>query len=299
VLLTKLGLRHLRAFVVLAEELHFARAAQRLFLTQSALSQTLKQLEAETGLRLVDRTTRRVALTAEGEAFREDAMRVLTEFNGLLERAQETAAGRRGRLRVGFTIGAAVDLVPRVRRAFAQRFPDVELLLNEFDFSEPEAGLGDGRSDVAIVRPPIEVEGVELMTLATEPRVACLPDSHRLADRDEVSIYEILDEPIIGAPGAGAWRDYWLACEYRNGAPPPVVAEVATFETELQAVASGLGISITAEAASRFYARPGLCFPRIADISPCEVALALPPSPTPAALAFAEVAVSATGGRMD
>jgi DNA-binding transcriptional LysR family regulator len=297
--LTKLGLRHLRAFVVLAEELHFARAAQRLFLTQSGLSQTLKQLETETGLRLVDRTTRRVALTAEGEALRDDAIRVLAEFDGLLERAQETAAGRRGQLRVGFTIGAAVDLLPTVRRAFAQRFPDVKLSLNEFDFSEPDAGLDDGRSDVAIVRPPINVKGVQLMILATEPRVACLPDSHRLADRDEISIYDILDEPIIGAPGSGAWRDYWLACEYRDGAPPPVVAEVATFESELQAVASGLGISITAEAASRFYARPGLRFPRIADITPCEVAVALPPFPTPAARAFADAAVSASGDLVD
>jgi DNA-binding transcriptional LysR family regulator len=295
--LTNIGLRHLRAFVVLAEELHFARAAQRLFLTQPALSQTLKQLETETGLRLVDRTTRRVALTAEGEALRTDALNVLAEFDGLLERAQETAAGRRGRLRVGFTIGAAVDLVPTVRRAFAQQFPDVKLSLNEFDFSEPAAGLDDGRSDVAIVRPPIDVEGVQLITLATESRVACVPDSHRLADRDEISIYDILDDPIIGAPGSGVWRDYWLATDYREGKPPPLVAEVATFETELQAVASGLGISITAEAAARFYARPGLRFPRITDITPCEVAVALPPFPTAAARSFADVAVSATAGR--
>jgi DNA-binding transcriptional LysR family regulator len=293
--LTNLGLRHLRCFVVLAEELHFARAAQRLHLSQPALSQTLKQLEQATGLRLIDRTTRRVALTAEGAALRDDALRVLAEFDGLVERAHETAAGRRGTLRVGFTIGAAVDLVPRVLRAYAAEYPDVKVELTEFDFSEPEAGLDDDRSDVAIVRPPIETKGVQLARLATEARVACLPESHRLADRDEISIYDILSEPIIGAPGEGAWRDYWLACEYRGGEPPPIVAEVATFETELQAVATGRGISITAEAAARFYARPGLRFPRIADISPCEVAVALPAFPTPAARAFCQVAIGASG----
>lgn len=296
VALTNLTLRHLRCFVVLAEELHFARAAERLHLSQPALSQTLKQMERETGLRLLNRTTRRVELTAEGAALRDDALHVLGEFDALVERAHETAAGRRGTLRVGFTIGAAVDLVPRILREYAAAYPDVKVELTEFDFSEPDAGLDDDRSDVAIVRPPIEAEGVRLATLTTEPRVACLPDSHRLADRDEISIAEILDEPIIGAPGEGVWRDYWLACDYRDGKPPPVVAEVATFETELQAVASGRGISITAEAAARFYARPGIRFPRIADIAPCEVAVALPQRPTPTAGAFAEVAVGACGG---
>jgi DNA-binding transcriptional LysR family regulator len=294
--LTNLGLRHLRCFVVLAEELHFARAAERLYISQPALSQTLKQLEQATGLQLLLRTTRRVELTRDGAALRDDALRVLQEFDELMERAHATATGRRGTLRVGFTIGAAVDLVPRILRAHAEQFPDVNVELTEFDFAEPEAGLDDDRSDVAIVRPPIEVEGVQLFTLATESRVACLPDSHRLADLAEVSIYDLLPEPIVAAPGRGIWRDYWLGCDYRDGVPPTVVGEAATFESELQAVASGRGISITAEAAARFYARPGLRFPRIFDIAPCEVAVALPAFSTPAARTFADVAVAATGG---
>ncbi|MCW2986705.1 MAG: Transcriptional regulator, LysR family [Conexibacter sp.] len=289
--LTNVELRHLRCFVVLAEELHFARAARRLHLSQPALSQTIKQLERSTGLRLFSRTTRSVQLTPEGAAVRDGALRVLAELDGLIEDARQIAAGQLGRLRVGFTIGAAVDLVPKLLRAHAERFPLVHVELTEFDFSEPAAGLDDGRSDVAIVRPPIDVDGARITTLATESRVACLPDSHALADREEISIYEILAEPIIAAPGSGVWRDYWLATDYRDGVPPPVVAEVATFETELQAVATGRGISITAEAAARFYARPGLRFPRISDIDPCEVAVALPPDPTPAAEAFAELAV--------
>jgi DNA-binding transcriptional LysR family regulator len=195
-------------------------------------------------------------------------------------------------LRVGYVIGAAVDVVPRLLRAHAEQCPDVSVRTMEFDFSEPAAGLDDGRSDVAIVRPPIDLAGAQLFTLATEPRVACLPESHRLAGRVEVSVYELLDEPIIAAPGEGTWRDYWLCCEYREGRPPPVVDEAATFEGEFQAVASGRGISITAHAAARFYARPGLRFPRIADIPPCEVAVALPADPLPPARVFAEVALA-------
>lgn len=293
--LTNLGLRHLRCFVVLAEELHFARAAQRLHVSQPALSMTLKQLESATGLQLLQRTTRRVELTADGAALRDDAIRVLQEFDDLVERAHATASGRRGTLRVGFTIGAAVDLVPRILRMHAAEFPDVRVELTEFDFSEPSAGIDDDRSDVAILRPPIDVDDVQLFTLATESRVACLPEHHRLADRSEVSIHDLLSEPIIAAPGHGTWRDYWLCCEYRDGVPPDVAGEAPTFESELQAVATGRGISITAEAAARFYARPGLRFPRISDISPCEVAVALPRSPTPAARAFADVAVACCG----
>jgi DNA-binding transcriptional LysR family regulator len=295
VTLTNVGLRHLRAFVVLAEELHFARAAVRLHMSQPALSQTIRQLERGTGLRLLIRTTRHVELTAEGADVRDAALEVLAQFDQLMERARETAAGARGQLCVGYIIGAAVDIVPRLLRAHAGRCPDVVVRTTEFDFSQPAVGLDDGRSHVAIVRPPIDLPGAELMTLVSEPRVACLPEGHALAGRLQVSIQELLEEPIIAAPGEGPWRDYWLCCEYRDGAPPPVVDEAATFEAEFQAVASGRGISITADAAARFYARPGLRFPRIADIPPCEVAVALPPDPTPAARAFAEIAAATRG----
>ena len=153
--LTNVGLRHLRSFVVLAEELHFARAAARMHISQPALSQTIKQLERSTGLQLLQRTTRRVELTPDGRAFRDDAVRVLEQFEALMDHARATAAGRRGTLRVGYTIGAAVDLVPRMLRAFAERCPDVRVETTEFDFSEPDAGLTDGRADVAD-RPPTD-----------------------------------------------------------------------------------------------------------------------------------------------
>jgi DNA-binding transcriptional LysR family regulator len=294
-MLTNIGLRHLRSFVVLADELHFAHAAAALHISQPALSQTIRQLEFATGLHLVRRTTRAVELTDAGRLFRDDAVRVLTEFDLTMERALEMAAGRRGKLHVGYSIGAGVDIVPSVLREFAAAFPDVEVEIREFDWSQPAAGLDDGQTDVAIVRPPLDIaEGTAFFTLATEPCVACVYEGHPLADRDEVSVLELLDEPIVAAPGSGVWRDYWIACEYRNGRPPNVVAEAATFEAELQTVAAGRGISITAGIAARYYARPGLRFPVITDIPLCRVAVALPADPTPAARHFAELAVSMT-----
>ena len=293
VVLTNVGLRHLRSFVVLADELHFAHAASILHTSQPALSQTIRQLESATGVQLVRRTTRAVELTEAGRMFRDDAIGVLARFDETMERVFDIAAGRRGTLHVGYTIGAAVDILPTVLRGYVAAYPDVEVEPREFDFSEPAAGLDDGRSDVAIVRPPIDVDDAVFFTLVTEPRVACVYEGHPFANRDEVSIREVLREPIVGAPGSGMWRDYWLGCDYRNGEPPHVVAEAATFEAELQTVAAGRGISITTGTAARFYARPGLRFPVIRDIPPCRVAVALPAhSVLAASRNFAELAVS-------
>lgn len=278
--------------MVLADELHFARAAATLHISQPALSQTIRQLELATGLQLLQQTTRLVELTEAGRMFRDDAIEVLSQFDETMEHALDMAAGRRGKLHVGYTIGAAVDVVPSVLREYAAAYPDLEVDLREFDFSRPAAGLDDGSADVAIVRPPIDVDGAIFFTLVTEPRVACVYEGHPLAKRNEVSISELLGEPIIAAPGAGTWRDYWLGCEYRNGELPHVVGEAATFEAELQTVAAGRGISITTGTAARFYARPGLRFPVISDVPLCKVAVALPADPIPASRNFAELAVS-------
>lgn len=284
-------LRQLRAFAAVATELNFGRAAERLHLSQPALSQTIKQLEATLELRLFDRDTRHVGLTAAGGLILRDVIELLDRYEALISRSRDIAKGRRGTLKVGYLIGAGVDLVPSIIRAFGEQFPDVTLLLKEYDFSSPEAGIR-GDVDVSILRPPIESTDVELATLLEEPCVACVPESHSLGRASNVSVYDLLNEPIIGAPGQGVWRDYWLACSYRGGKAPNVVYEAFTFEAELQAVACGRGISITASAASRFYSRPGLAFPRIKDMPACHVSVALPLRPTPLARDFANVAIA-------
>ncbi|GLS23585.1 LysR family transcriptional regulator [Labrys miyagiensis] len=296
--LINIDLRHLRAFAGVAAERNFMRAADRLHVSQPALSQTIRQLELRFGVRLFERTTHRVALTEEGAVLLKDTEEILQRIEALVVSAQDLAAGRQGTLRVGYLIGAAVDLVPNILRSFSEQFPLVNLALREFDFSMPEAGLADGSIDVAIIRPPIEDIGATCIPLLEEPCVACLPSAHRLAQAGSVSVYDLLDEPIVAAPGRGIWRDYWTANAYRQGRPPNIVYEAATFEGELQAVATGRGISITAEAARRFYARPGVSFVPIADMPPCPVAVALPKAPTMLARSFAATAVAVVAGDM-
>lgn len=289
--LINVDLRQLRAFAAVAADLNFGRAAERLRLSQPALSQTIKQLEAALGFQLFDRDTRQVRLSAAGGLILQEVVDILALYEALLHRSRDIARGRRGTLKAGYLIGAAVDLVPSVIRVFGEQFPDVTLILKEYDFSMPEAGI-DGEMDVAILRPPIESGDVELITLVEEQCVACVPETHRFARAESVSVYDLLDEPIVAAPGRGVWRDYWLACSFRGGRAPNVVYEASTFEAELQAVATGRGISITASAASRFYSRPGLAFPRIRDMPACSVSVALPRRATSLAREFAQVATA-------
>lgn len=270
-----LDLRHARAFVVLAEELHFGRAAGRLFMTQPALSRTIQQMEQAVGARVVDRTTRRVALTPSGEALLDSARAAVEAFDDFVSRSTSLKGRSDHTLRVAHQIGAALSLVPDIVRRFTADHPEIEVELREFDFSEPFAGIDTGSSDVAFIRLPLEHPGLRFEILEHEPRFVGLPADHRLAGRASISIEEILDEPILAAPkSAGPWRDYWLATEYRAGAAPNIVEEAANFDAELQAVAFGKAVTITSLAAKLYYARPGVVFVPLADAPPVEVALA-------------------------
>jgi DNA-binding transcriptional LysR family regulator len=265
----------LRAFVALAEELHFGQAAARLHLTSSALSQTLRQLEVAVGTTLVRRTTREVELTPAGRAALEHARAALVAFDTAVAHMQRASRGEVGDLAVGYVIGAGLELMPAVVRAFERSSPDVRLELREYDFTYPAAGLDVGEVDVAFVRPPLGVPGLEYLDLLEEPRVACLPTGHRLAGHRHVRVRELLTEPIVAAPSVDrVWRDYWLLVPERGGQSPNVVLDAPTFEAELQAVGAGRGISVTGLTAARYYARPGVTFVPIADLPPCRIALA-------------------------
>jgi DNA-binding transcriptional LysR family regulator len=165
--------------------------------------------------------------------------------------------------------------MPAVIRAFERSTPDAHLELREYDFTSPAAGLDHGEVDIAFVRPPLDLEGLEYLELLEEPRVACVPTGHRLAKRKQVRVRDLLDEPIVAAPSADpVWRDYWILAAERGGRPPNVVHEAATFEAELQAVGAGRGISITGLTAARYYARPGVSFLVVSDLPACHIALA-------------------------
>ncbi|MCJ8142322.1 LysR family transcriptional regulator [Ancylobacter sp. A5.8] len=265
--------RHIRAFVTVAIEKSFARAAARLNVSQPALSQTIIQLEQDVGFPLFARTTRRVELTEEGQRLFDKARRIQRAVEDFAGEAHSLQLSLKNELRVGFLIGTAVEYIPTIVREFERLHPNAHLALSEFDFSDPTAGLRDHKVDCGIIRPPIAIDDIHVVELAREPCVVCLPVGHPLAARTSVVLADILDEPIISAPGDSVWRDYWLAMEHRGGRMPKVVLEAATVESELQAVATGKGISISAESTAKFYSRPGVEFRIIDDMPACRIGI--------------------------
>src|SRR5580693_877689 len=294
--ISNITLRQIEAFLAVAQERKFAAAAERLHVSAPYLSQTIKQLERALGYTLLTRTTRSVELTPAGGVFTGLAERALADLERAILAARTIARPPRASLRLGYTIGAGLDIVPTLLRTFAAEYPDCQVQTEEYDFGEPSGGLRDHLVQAAVVRPPIGLAGLLTVDLAHEARVACLPDGHELASRQSVSVADLLPEPIIAAPSSvGPWRDYWILTEYRSS-PAPVVAEAATFEAELHLVASGQGISITAMAAARYYARPGIAFVPISDLDPCQVVLAWWPEDTATVADLVTVATALTRG---
>lgn len=276
--MTEVTLRQLRYFAVLGEELNYRRAAQRLFITQPALSTAIKQLEQTFGVVLLNRNTREVALTDLGAAWLPQVQQALSGVDAVVENLVTLSGTRQGRLRFGYLIGTGADLLFRIVRHFESAYPDVSVEPIEYDFADPTAGLADGSTEVALIRPPVDLPEHRMLILDSESWVACLPRDHRLAGRREVAIAELLDDPIVCAPlTAGPWRDYWMAMDVRGNRPPTIAAVAATYEAETTAIARGLGISFTTASVSRFYDRPGIVYVPIVDRPPSHVALAWHP----------------------
>lgn len=272
-------LRQLRYLVVLGEELNYRRAAERLFITQPALSIAVKQLEHQFGVSLFTRNTREVALTDIGAAWLPEVREALHGVDAVVDRLSAHAGIGRSRLRFGYLIGTGADLFFRMVRHFEAAYPEMTIEPTEFDFSDPTAGLADGTTEVALIRPPVDLPEHRMHILDSEDWVACLPRDHRLADRDEVQIAELLDDPIVCAPTtAGIWRDYWLATDARGGRAPTIAAVASTYEAETTVIARGLGISFTTESCARLYDRPGVVYVPISDRPPSCTALAWNPA---------------------
>ncbi|WP_231963480.1 LysR family transcriptional regulator [Mycobacterium adipatum] len=276
--MSDLTLRQLRYFAVLGEELNYRRAAERLFITQPALSTAIKQLEQSFGVVLFNRNTREVALTDLGAAWLPQVQQALSGVDAVVSNLVTLSGTRQGRLRLGYLIGTGADLLFRLVRHFEAAYPDVRVEPIEFDFADPTAGLSSGATEVALIRPPVDLPEHRMLVLDSESWVACLPRDHPLAGRHEVEIGELLDDPIVCAPvTAGPWRDYWLAMDARGNRPPTIAAVAATYEAETTSIARGLGISFTTSSVARFYDRPGIVYVPIVDRPPSQVALAWHP----------------------
>ncbi|MDR6637005.1 LysR family transcriptional regulator [Paenarthrobacter nitroguajacolicus] len=258
-------LRQLRYFLVVADELHFGRAAERLHLTQPPLTVAIRRLETELGVQLFDRTTRRVALTPAGEAFRNRIQAAVMELDDAAGDVASVAAGLSGRIRVGFVSSASYTTIPEAIRAFRELRPRVELALRPLTSGEQFDQLLDGELDLGVVRDPGEVPGLTLQFVSTEELVAVMPEAHPLtSSRAEIRPEDFEGEPMILFPYRLMPGFVARVLRLFDGAglSPNVIQQSIHQETVLGLVAAGLGISILPESVSRFQ-MPGVVAKRI------------------------------------
>lgn len=190
-------LRHLRYFVAVAEELNFTRAAARLHTSQPSLSQQIRQLETEIGIALLERSRHHVALTDGGRIFLREVRDILGRIDHAGRLAKQAADGRAGELAVGTFPAADVRILPALRALVATQLPDLRLLLHSKYAVEPGMGLLSGALDVAFMRGPLTIDGIESMEVLRESIVVVLPAHHQLARRKQIPVALLHDLPCI------------------------------------------------------------------------------------------------------
>ena len=268
-----LDLRKLRYFVAVAEELHFGRAAERLYITQPVLSRQIRQLEQELGADLLARTSRSVALTAAGEQLLEEARALLAAADAARRRLQGAAGGRPA-LTVGFFVG---DSFTDALRRFRAACPEADVHLHRIYWHDQVDVLQDGRVDVAFVHLPIDEQGLELIPVRREPRVAVLSESHPAADARVVGIADLADDPVVIQRGASeAWQAFHNVDPRPDGHRPRSGPEVDNIEEKLEQVAAGAAISFLPASAAAAYVKPGVVYVPVSDIPPIQICLAWP-----------------------
>ncbi len=285
-----LDFRALRYFVAVAEELHFTRAAERMYIAQPALSEQIKRLEGELGVELLRRTTRKVELTAAGEEFLTRARRILQEADDALAEASRAARGETGSVRVATGATAGVELVPRVVRAFRDERPQVHLELRQLDWEDYFGGLGEGAVDAALVWLPIEHAELSFVALHEEPRVAALEAAHPLAAAPELRIEELFDEPWPWVDTHPAAMAFWT-CEDLRGRAARRGPTVRSMEGMLEAVRAGLCVATVPRSQALASRWPGIAFRSVRDLSPATLAIAWRTADeTPVVQALVEIA---------
>lgn len=244
--------RSLRAFVTVAEDLHFGRAARRLHISQPPLSQLIRQFEQELGATLFTRTTRNVQLTPAGKALLERARRLTAEADAALVAVQRVARGEAGSLTLGFTHSTVYGVLPRALGAWRSRYPDVTLDLKQLTSDLLLDGVRSGRIDVALARvsPDLADPDLRVALVAREPMLLVLPARHELAAADAVPVQSLHKRPFLHyAPeGSRYFHDLvegiFAAAEVR-----PAIAHRSILPTLLALVEAGMGLALVPAAA--------------------------------------------------
>lgn len=264
------SLHQLRAFVVLAEELHFGRAAARLGIAQPPLSQQIRRLEQKVGAPLLRRGSGGIELTASGQELLPAARRTLTCLADGVDAARAVADGRRGLLRLGFSASLALTVLPGLLCTFRERAPGARLEIREMTTGPQLAALSDKTIDVGLLREPPAGHGdLIFQTVMSEPFVAVLPHDHPLAVERTVPVATLAGSPFVLLPrehGQQLYDQIDGLCR-AAGFTPQVVQHAVEWQTVCALVKAGLGVSL-APASIRRIRLKGIAFRRIQPCAP-------------------------------
>ncbi len=270
-------LRHLRYFVAVAEEKHFGRAAERLHIAQPPLSQQIRRFEAELGEPLLYRTTRSVELSPAGAVLLERAREILAAVDSAIEDARRAARGEYGRLAIGFTGSSTYEMLPSLAVALRRELPGVVLdLRGELLTPAQVERLLAGTLDLGLLRPPVHERDLEIEVLRSEPLIAVLPESHRLATADAVPLDELASEPFVTYPShfRSVLHDAVEDACAAHGFKPLAAHEVSETATLVSFVAAGLGVSLVPASVGNMTVRGAIYRPLADDATRVELAVA-------------------------
>lgn len=243
-------LRQIEAFLAVAEELHFGRAAERLRMAQSPLSQTIRKLERDLGAPLFERNTRSVTLTTAGHSLLPHARKILEEVDLARRSIQAESGTVYGKLAIGFSGALNHTTLPALTRALRQHYPQLDVSLHGGLLTqEALQQLIHGALDLAFIGLPIDAPTLATRRIATERLGATVPADHRLAGRESVEVAELAGDPFVTMPAAqgSTLREVTFAACAAAGFRPRISQEVADPYTALSLVAGGIGISLMPE----------------------------------------------------
>jgi len=262
-------LRQLRHFIAVAQHLHFGRAAAALHMSQPPLSRSIQDLEARLGATLLARTRRKVALTAEGARFLEEAQRLIAQLERAVLEVGSMAAGAGGRLRLGFVSLADFGVLPGLLKAFKASHPGVALALREMLSPDQAAALSAGELDFGLLLPPVAGD-LEHLVVQRERFVVALPARHALARaRGRIAMRQLSGEAFVMAPRdiAPGLHDIVALLTARAGFSPRVAQEAIQMQTVVSLVSSGLGVAVVPSSVANL-GRRGVAYREIADAHP-------------------------------
>lgn len=266
----------LETFLVLAEELHFGRTADRLHISTASVSQRIALLERQLGGSLASRTTRRMRLTQLGESLRVEAAALIEQADGAERRLRAQASGSAGRLRLSFIGSVGTLVLPSLVRIAANQIPDLNIEVGGQGFTaQIETLLDTRRTDLGILRTPVRTPGLEWKVLYEDPLAILLPATHPLAGGNRIGLAELRNEThIVFPPLAGSVVAEQAAGMYRDaGYLPRRRIEVTETVTAIGLVASGLGVAVMPRSTERL-GIPGVRFFEVDGAARTQVVLA-------------------------